>query len=173
MKTTDVVSAVADGRIDIGIVREDAIPPETKRYRLGGIGYVAIGANAHWKGCVTATDLLKQAPVVDLLPGGKFAKHWQQWLNEEKIQPNVVTKVNSFADMARIVLGGQAVAVLPELAIVDFDAKKFKHQKIDELKALKLAIIWNTRSLERLSISDGAVRQLAQILTYDTTDTIF
>lgn len=173
MQTTEVVCAVADGSLCIGVVREDAISPETKCYRLGGIGYVVVGANAHWEGCDTATDLLRQAPVVELLPGGKFAQHWQQWLNKEKIQPNVVTKVPSFSDAARIALSGQAVAVLPEIALIDFDAEKFKHQKIDELKALKLALIWNTRSLERGCINETAVHQLAQILTYDTTDTIF
>ncbi|MEI7929598.1 MAG: LysR family transcriptional regulator, partial [Verrucomicrobiales bacterium] len=39
LRTADVVRAVSDGRLDFGIVREDAIAPETKRWRLGSVGY--------------------------------------------------------------------------------------------------------------------------------------
>lgn len=51
MRTMDVVRAVADGRIDFGIVREDALPPEMKRQRIGSVGYAVFAANALWKDC--------------------------------------------------------------------------------------------------------------------------
>lgn len=38
LRIFDVVRAVADGRLDFGIVREDSLPAETKRWRLGSIG---------------------------------------------------------------------------------------------------------------------------------------
>jgi DNA-binding transcriptional LysR family regulator len=166
MRTMDVVRAVADGRLDFGIVREDALPPETKRLRLRAVGYAVFGANAHWKGCSSAEELLNRAPVADLLPGGQFAQRWQQWLTQSKLRPQVVARVSSFTDLARLVLQGHAAAVLPDMSVVDFDPKKFKHERITALKPRTLALIWNARSLDRVGIRDGAVEQLAQILQH-------
>jgi DNA-binding transcriptional LysR family regulator len=150
MRTMDVVRSVADGRIDFGIVREDALPPETKRLRLGSVGYAVFAANALWKGRDSAPDLLEKAPVAELLPGGQFTQRWQQWLGQSKLRPQVVTRVSSFTDLARVVLHGHAAAVLPEMAAVDFDPKKFKHERITALKPRTLALISNARSLDRV-----------------------
>lgn len=166
MRTMDVVRAVADGRLDFGIVREDALPPETKRQRIGSIGYAAFAANAFWKGRSSAKELLGNAPVADLLPGGQFVQRWQQWLSEAKLRPQVVAKVSSFTDLARVVQHGHAAAVLPDMAVVDFDPKKFKHEKIAALKPRTLVLISNARSLERVGIRAGAVEDLIQILQH-------
>jgi DNA-binding transcriptional LysR family regulator len=166
MRTMDIVRAVADGRLDFGIVREDALPPETKRQRIGSVGYTVFAANALWKGCASAVDLLAKAPVAELLPGGQFTRLCQQWLTQSKLRPQVVARVSSFTDLARLVLQGHAAAVLPEMSAVDFDPKKFKHQRITALKPRTLALIWNARSLDRLGIRDEAVEELAQILQH-------
>jgi len=101
-----------------------------------------------------------------LLPGGQFAQRWQQWLTQSKLRPQVVARVSSFTDLARLVLQGHAAAVMPEMSAVDFDPKKFKHERITALKPRTLALIWNARSLDRVGIRDGAVEELAQILQH-------
>lgn len=166
MRSMDVVRAVADGRHDFGIVRENALPPETKRQRLGSVGYAVFAANSLWKGCGSATQLLGKVPVAELLPGGQFAQRWQQWLGEMKLRPKVAARASSFTDLARVVLHGHAAAVLPEMAAVDFDPKKFKHERIAALKPRTLVLISNARSLDRVGIRKTAVVDLVQILRH-------
>jgi DNA-binding transcriptional LysR family regulator len=74
-------------------------------------------------------DVIDKAPVADLLAGGQFSTNWQQWLGKEKLRPQF-GRVSSFTDLARVVQAGHAAAVLPDLAAVDFDPKRFKHGKI-------------------------------------------
>jgi DNA-binding transcriptional LysR family regulator len=164
LRTLDVVRAVADGRLDFGIVREDALPAETKRWRLGSVGYALFAANPLWKGCSTLDEVICKAPVADLLPGGQFPTRWQEWLTKEKLRPRVVAHVSSFTDLARVVQAGHAAAVLPKIAAVDLDPKKFKHEKIEALKPRKLVLIANARSLERSGIAAGVADSLADIL---------
>ncbi len=164
LRTLDVVRAVADGRLDLGIVREDALPAETKRWRLGSVGYALFAANALWKSSATVQDVIGKASVADLLPGGQFTTRWQEWLTKEKLRPRVLARVSSFTDLARAVQAGHAAAALPEMAAVDFDPKEFKHEKIEDFKPRMLVLIANARSLERIGVSPGVVEQLAQLL---------
>ncbi len=161
LRTADVVRAVADGRLDFGIVREDAVPKEIKRWRLGEVGYALFAANTLWKGCSTVQEIVRKAPIADLLTGGQFPTRWQEWLNKEKIAPRVLARVSSFTDLARIVQSGHTAAVLPDLAAVDFDPKRFQHLPIAALKPRTLVLIANIRSLDRIGIFAKEAEQLA------------
>jgi len=163
-RTLDVVRGVADGRLDFGIVREDALPAETKRWRLGSVGYAMFAANALWKGCATVQDLIRKAPLADLLPGGQFSTRWQECLTKEKIHPQVLARVSSFTDLARVVQAGHAAAVLPDIAAVDFDPKRFKYEKISAMKPRMLVLIANARSLDRSGIAHGVEARLSEVL---------
>jgi DNA-binding transcriptional LysR family regulator len=170
LRSLDVVRAVADGRLDFGIVREDALPPETQRWRLGLVGYAVFASKALWKGCATVQDLIRKAPVADLLSGGQFTTRWQEWLAEEGLRPRTLARVSSFTDLARVVQAGHAAAVLPEMAAVDFDPKKFKHQPIPALKPRMLALIANARSLDRTGIPRGVATRLGEVLRVELVE---
>ena len=164
MRSADVVRAVADGRIDFGIVREDAVPAEIKRWRLGAVGYALFAANALWKGNATVEDVIQNVPVAELLSGGQFPGRWHQWLVKEGLTPQVFARDTSFTDLARVVQAGQVAAVLPDLAAVDFDSKKFGYQAIPALRARTMVLIANARSLERSGIAPGVATKLAEVL---------
>jgi len=167
LRTADVVRAVADGRLDFGIVREDALAKETKRWRLGAVGYALFAANALWKGRATAMEVLQNAPVADLLPGGQFPTRWQEWLAKETLVPRVLARVSSFTDVARAVQAGHVAAVLPEMAAVDFDPKKFKWETIAALKPRTMVLIANARSLDRSGIPSGVEARLSEVLNVE------
>jgi len=67
-------------------------------------------------------------------------------------------------DVARAVLAGHAAAVLPDLAAVDFDPKKFEHRPIPALKNRVLVLIANARCLDRSGIAPGVANKLAEVL---------
>ena len=169
LRTADVVRAVADGRLDFGIVREDALGRETRRWRLGAVGYAMFAANAHWRGHASVADVLRKVPLTELLPGGQFPTRWQEWLTQEKAVPQVLARVSSFTDAARAVLAGHSAAVLPEMAAVDFDRKRFKSRKIEALRPRMLVLIANARSLDRVGLAGGIERHLTEVLRMDAS----
>lgn len=165
MRTLDIVRAVADGRLDFGIVREDALPKDLKRWKLGEVGYALFAVNALWKGRDSLEEVIRKAPMIDLLPGGQFSTRWQTWLEKEKIHPKIIARVSSFTDAAKPVQAGHAAAVLPKLAAVDFDPKKYQSQAIPALKRRTLVLIANARSLDRAGLSASAAGKLASLLS--------
>jgi len=76
----------------------------------------------------------------------------------------VLARVSSFTDLTRVVHAGHAAAVLPDLAAVDFDPKKFKRVPIAALKPRKLILIANSRSLDRSGLASGISEKLAELL---------
>lgn len=164
MRTMDVLRAVSDGRLDFGILREDAIPGEMKRWKLGRVGYSLFAAKSFWRGRNTAAEVAGAAPMADLLPGGQFSRDLQDWVNREGLRPHVIAKVSSFTDLARIVRCHQAAAVLPELAEEEFDPKAIRHEPIPGLKPRSFALVANSRSLERSGIDKNAVERASGVL---------
>lgn len=164
MRTADTVRGVADGRLDFGIVRDDAVAAEIKRWRVGSVGYALFAANALWKGCATVHGIVRKAPFAELLTGGQFTSRWHEWLAAEKLAPQVLARVSSFTDLTRVVQARHAAAILPDLAAVDFDPKKFKRLPIAALKPRKLILIANARSLDRSGLAPGIAEKLAEVL---------
>ena len=164
MRSADVVRSVADGRLDFGIVREDAIPPETKRWRLGTVGYALFATNALWKGRSSVEEVIQSVPIAELLSGGQFMERWHQWLAKESLAPKVFARVSSFTDLAKVVQSGHAASALPDLAAVDFETKRFQYRAIPALRSRTLVLIANARSLDRSGVSPDVGRKLAGIL---------
>lgn len=164
MRSADVVRSVADGRLDFGIVREDAVPKEIKRWRLGEVGYALFAANAFWKNRSSVKEFVQNVPIAELLPGGQFTERWHAWLAKERLVPKVFARVSSFTELAKIVQAGHAAAVLPDLAQVDFDPKRYAHRSVSALRNRTLVLIANERSLERSGIAPGAAPKMAELL---------
>ncbi len=95
--------------------------------------------------------------------GGIDVGHWHSWLAKERLVTKVFARVSSFTELTKIAQTGQAAAVLPDLARVDFDPKRFAHHSIPALR--NRTLVPNTRSLERSGIVPGAAKKLAELLT--------
>lgn len=165
LRTLDVVRAVTDGRLDFGIVRRDALPKGTKCWALGKVGYAVFAANSLWKECNGVNDLLNRAPVVELQPNGQFSTRWKGWIKDNALHPRIVSRVTSFTDLASIVRAGHAAAVLPEMAIADFDPKQIRHESIPKLNDRELVLISNARSLECSGLHPEVVTKLSAKLS--------
>ena len=107
--------------------------------------------------------MLRKAPVAYLLPGAvpnALARVGRQGGTAAGGRQGDVT---SFTDLARVVQTGHTAAVLPEMAAVDFDPKRFEHRPIAALKSDTLALIANLRSLDRSGIAPGVETKLADL----------
>jgi len=164
MRSADVVRSVEDGRLDFGIVRDDAVPAEMKRWRLGVVGYSLFATKAHWKGQTSVEKIIDRVPFAELLSGGQFTDRWHQWLASQRLVPQVFARVSSFTDLAMVVKAGHAAAVLPDLAAIDFDPKHFNQHSIPALRQRTLVLIANARSLERSGIAANVAVKLTALL---------
>ncbi len=169
MRSLDVVRAVADGRLDFGIVREDALPAESNRWKFGQVGYALFVPKALAKKQKSLQGIIATIPIVDLLPGGQFTERWHEWLEKQQLRPRIMARVSSFTDAAKIVLAGHAAAVLPDLATVEFDAKKFDYYPLPAMKSRFLALIANARSMDRAGLTTDAPAKLAKLLDRQRT----
>ena len=163
-RSADIVRSVTDGRLDFGIVRNNAVTAGMKCWKLGMIGYALFGPTSIWKAGVTVEDVLRSVAVGELLPGGQYSTLWREWLEEAKIKPQVVVRMPSFVHLARMTRETGLAAVLPEIAEVDFDPKKIVGKPMPWKNDRQIVLIANPRSLDRSGIRPGAAEKLAEAL---------
>jgi DNA-binding transcriptional LysR family regulator len=163
MRTLDVVRAVDDGRLDFGIVRENAFEGKRKCWRLGKVGYALFAPASIGKKKATIAEIIRTTPMVELIPGGQFSTQWQQWLHDHALHPNIIARVSSFTDMVTAVKSGYA-AVLPELAALEFPQKSVQQHPLPELKGRALVLIAHERSLDRMNLDAKAIQALARLI---------
>jgi len=166
-RSAEVVRGVADGRLDFGIVRDDAVPKGTKRWKLGTIGYALFAPKAAWKMGASVQDVIATHPMVALLPGGQFHDQWSEWIASNGLRPNVVARVSSFMQLARLVRHAGLAAVLPENAVVEFEATRILSAPLPWTHQRPMVLIANARSLERAGLRPGASPALATLLAWN------
>lgn len=165
-RSAEVVRGVADGRLDFGIVREDAVPKEMKRWKLGSIGYVLFAHKAAWKKGAGVSDMIATHPMADLLPGGQFHERWLEWISSQGLRPKVMARVSSFTQAARLVNHAGLAAVLPENAVVEFDAARIHSAPMPWSNQRQMVLIANARSLDRVGLRADASPALARVMAW-------
>lgn len=166
-RSAEVVRGVADGRLDFGIVREDAVPKEMKRWKLGTIGYALFAPKAAWKKGSGVDSVIKAHPLADLLPGGQFHEQWSDWLSSKSLRPKVVARVSSFTQLARLIRHAGLAAVLPENAVVEFDAARIHSAPLPWSNERPMVLIANARSLDRAGLRPDASMAVAALLAWN------
>ncbi|MEI7912782.1 MAG: LysR family transcriptional regulator [Verrucomicrobiota bacterium] len=164
LRSADIVRSVTDGRLDFGIVRDDAVTAGMQRWKIGKIGYALFAPKSVWKAGVTVEDVLRTEAVGELLPGGQYSTHWREWLAAKHIEPRVAVRMPSFVHLARMTRETGVAAVLPEIARVDFEEKKILGKPMPWKHDRQIVLIANPRSLDRSGIRPGAVEKLADVL---------
>lgn len=165
-RSAEVARGVADGRLDFGIVREDAAPAGMKRWKLGRIGYALFAPKAAWKKDAGVEEIVTRHPMGCLLPGGQFNDRLSTWLEIKGWQPMARVRVGSFLQLARLVRLEGVAAVLPETATVEFDPAKVRWVSLPSISERPMVLLANARSLERAGIRQGAAGALAKILAW-------
>jgi len=105
-RSAEVVRGVSDGRLDFGIVREDAVPAEMRRWKLGRIGYSLFAPKAAWWKNDGVEEVVTRHRMGCLLPGGQFQERYAAWLDTKGWHPQVVVRAGSFLQLARLVRCG-------------------------------------------------------------------
>lgn len=167
MRSSELVRAVADGRLDFGVVREDAVPAEIKRWKLGRVGYALFASKAAWKVGKDMDGVFRKHSFGELLSGGQFHERYLALLDHKGWKPQVISRAGSFLLLARMVREEDVAAVLPLSARVEFDPKKVQAEPLSWNYERGMVLIANARSVDRAGIRPGSVKALAAALAWE------
>jgi DNA-binding transcriptional LysR family regulator len=170
-RSAEVARGVADGRLDFGILREDAAPEGMKRWKLGRIGYSLFAPKAAWKGDGGIDGVFARHPFGELLPGGQFHDRYRELLKARKWSPQVMARVGSFLQLARLVRVEGVAAVLPGTATVEFDPAKVQSMALPWNHERPMVLLANPRSIDRAGMRPGVAVALAKGLAWDVGST--
>ena len=151
VRTNEVVQQLSDGRADFGIVRKDAIPAGLKTAPLGMLDYIAAVpvALCSSRKIPTLRDVLSHLPIAAQTTDGQFTQRLRDIAASFDLELSPALACQSFPQTLVAVRSGAFAAILPEIALQDFDEGKILRVKGDELAALNrpLALAWNPRAV--------------------------
>ena len=165
-RSGEVARGVADGRLDFGIVRDDAAPAGMKRWKLGRIGYSLFAPKAAWKGGGGIEGVFARHPFGELLPGGQFHDRYRGLLAARKWSPRVIARVGSFIRLARLVRADGVAAVLPRTATGEFDPAKVQAMPLPWSHERPMVLLANPRSLDRAGLRPGIAVAPSKVLAW-------
>jgi DNA-binding transcriptional LysR family regulator len=166
MRSKELVRGISDGRLDLGIVRVDALPKHAVSTPLGRFGYSLFASNSLLQRGEHAgvEDLLRTIPLVQVLSGGTFEKRFAEWLEEREIQANTVLRVSSFVACAEAVRRGTGAAVLPDIAAGVLQGPSVFSKPIPLGYKRELAVVGNLRAMDRLRMGEELLAAVAASL---------
>ena len=170
LSSAEIASALADGTIDLGIVRQGATG-KLQNAPLGKMEFSLFVPNQLLGEGVKApkhrssgresalvfrqmepTDVgcykkLMRLPLATLEGAGEFRAGLERITRRKKVALNLVLELSSFPLIARAVQGGVCAAFLPGQARVEFDPAEVVELQPDWLRPLgrELVLAWNPR----------------------------
>jgi len=121
MRSTDVVRALDDGKVDFGILREDSIPTSIQRVEVGPLSYrlfvpAKLAPKSTPRSGAAWDKLLSQLPQARLLGGGRLRRAVDEAHQALACRPNIIAEASSLLQLAAMVKSGQCAAILPHTA---------------------------------------------------------
>jgi len=155
LRTNEIVQQLADGRVDFGVARKDALAHGLKSAPLGALAYAGVAPAALLGGPTRAArqklglrDMLGGAlPLATQLSDGQFTQRLRVIAAELGVEIKPALVCQSFPQTLAAVRSGGFVAILPVMALGDLEKGSFVEAEAPELGKLKrdLVLAWNPR----------------------------
>ena len=151
VRTNEIVQQLADGRADFGIVHKDAVPAGLRTAPLGVMEFIAAVPHAlcaNSKKPPQLKDVLGRLPVAAQTTDGQFSQRLRDIAALLGLELSPALACQSFPQTLVAVRSGRFAAILPRIALQDFDQGKILRVKDPHLHALNrpLALVWNPRA---------------------------
>ena len=146
MRTAEVVRGLKEHSIDFGILRKSAVVAPLKFHSIGQIGYALFAPAAWAKEKQDATTLLSQRPIA-ISAGGEFNKRFRECCEKMTLTPNLRFSCASFTQVAELVRGGHAVALLPEMVEPNLRESGVRRLEFAPMRNYhrKIGVVWHPR----------------------------
>jgi DNA-binding transcriptional LysR family regulator len=148
LATSEIVRRLADGVIDFGVVRKDAVARPLQCASLGVMGY-SLFVPEGLRGTGTGVKALEALPLATLEGEGSFRKELSAVARKNRLALKIELECASFPLVARAVATGSVAAILPSVAAVDLGRLGTQELKIGILDGLRreICLVWNPRVL--------------------------
>ncbi len=163
LPTGEIVRRLADGVIDFGVVRKDAVGRGLRTASLGTIGYslfLPAGAKAEQD-----EKVLDGLPLATLEGEGRFRQELAAVARRHRFRLNIQLECSSFPLVATALETGGMAAVLPSIAGVELGRTGIREVKAAPLKSFgrEICLAWNPRLLRIRTALAKAERTFAQV----------
>lgn len=149
LRTNDIVQQLADGRVDFGIIRRDALVTGLKSASLGMWHYTLAAPVAliGKKAKPTPAEVLSTLPLAAQTTDGQFAQRVRELAHSLGVELRPALACQSFPQTLAAVRSGKFIAILPALATGDLPPKSFVEIGGAPLRGLsrELVLAWNPR----------------------------
>lgn len=164
LRTHEIIRQLISGRIDVGIVRRNAVGSGLRMASLGMVAYfVVVPESLVGSGKrPTLREILSNSPIAVQTTDGEFARRMREIAGRLDIGFRPALACQSFPQAASAVKSGLFASVLPKLAIMEFPAKDFlflEDRMLDHLQR-EIVLAWNPRITR---VRPGATRLLEQM----------
>lgn len=166
LESDEVVRGLAEGVIDFGIVRDDAIGKPLKAVSLGAMGYslfVPEGLQPVDVNNDLGVKLLQTLPLATLEGEGSFRRELAAISRRHRLKLKIEVECASFPLVARAVRTGGLAAILPTVAAADLGSgvREVKLKALGSLER-RICLAWNPRVLRIRNALDGARKTFIQ-----------
>jgi DNA-binding transcriptional LysR family regulator len=149
LRTNEIVQQLADGRVDFGVIRKDALVAPLKSAPLGSLGFSAVVPKSLVPSgrSVSLKELLGQLPFAAHTSDGQFTQKLRAIAKSLKVEFRPALICQSFPQAQAAVRSGGFGSVLPMLALKDLDSRSYLEVPAAPLGKLVRSIVlaWNPR----------------------------
>ena len=164
LATSDIVRRLADGVIDFGVIRKDAVAHPLRWASLGVMGY-SLFVPEGLKGGGASAKLLEALPLATLEGEGSFRKELAAIARKSRLRLRIEIECASFPLVARAVATGSVAGILPSVATVDLGRLGAQEMRVGVLDSLKreMCLVWNPRVLKIRPALERASQVFSQV----------
>ena len=151
LRTTEIVSRVADERLDFGLVRSDSVRDSVKAAQIGTITYAIVVPRRLLRGNISTKTALAELPHATIGTDGQLTERLRKIASDLGSVFQARLKCDSLGLCLAAVRTGRYAAVLPTYILDDDTVAEVEIVEAD-LEELNrpMALIWNPRKQEIL-----------------------
>lgn len=169
LRTNEIVRQITDGRLDFGIIRENAVAPGLKAVPLGVVRYAALvpGRWVRAKGGITLQQALRERPLATQTTDGQFVSGLRDIALELGAPLQAALSCQSFPQTLAALRTGRFWALVPELATHDLPPGCVARIEDERLRQLdrEAMLAWNPRLVRVRPNAAKVATHLQQALT--------
>jgi DNA-binding transcriptional LysR family regulator len=150
LSSAEIASGLAEGTLDLGLLRADAVQATVQTTPLGRLRFslfVPLPLLPGKRPVVMTPKAMARVPLAMLEGAGAFRTELERLARRSKVVLTVGLELSSFPLVARAVQAGVFAAILPSLARKEFDPEGVLELEPDWLRPLNrdVALAWNPR----------------------------
>lgn len=163
--------AVRDGRVDLAIIRQDAMPPGSRSVMIMKMGFHLCIPRALIKNGMTDREAAKTAfwqtlPFAAGRDGGQTDTAVREAMRDAGVDFHPRFECGSMLQVRQLVELGACAGVLPTLGVRGLEAERTLVIPFAPLKDYGRALVlhWNPRQMRRRGVDEGTLKKLAGLL---------